>query len=94
MLILVPWKPVLLPGACWQRCCGLDTLAIRFWKERTPLRWRSTIRIAFRHTALLITELAIKATQTDDHRLDSLAPIRADVRPKMVRYFAHSRYEC
>ena len=71
MLILVPWKPVLLYGACWRRCCGLDTLAIRFWKERIPLRWLSTIPIEFRHTALPITEFAIKAVQTRDEDLVS-----------------------
>jgi hypothetical protein len=44
----------------------LDTLGIRFWKERIPLRWRSTIRIAFGHTALPITGLVTKAMQIRD----------------------------
>jgi hypothetical protein len=55
-----------LSGACWQQCYGLDTLGIRFWKERTPFRWRNVIRITFRRTALPIAELATKAILTRD----------------------------
>jgi hypothetical protein len=44
----------------------LDTLAIRFWKERTPLQWRSTIRFAFKRTGPLIMQLAAKAIEIRD----------------------------
>ena len=65
MLILIPWKPVvdvwcLLAAMLWVGYVGYSVL------ERTPLRWHSTIRITFRHTALPITELPTKVIQTHD----------------------------
>jgi len=44
----------------------LGTLAIRFWKERTPFPWRSTIHTTFRRTAVLTAKLSKEAIQTRD----------------------------
>jgi hypothetical protein len=58
MLILIPWKPVVVA-----RPAGGDSVGRIRWlfgsgRKRTPLRLRSIIRIGFRHTAQQVAELA------------------------------------
>ena len=69
MLILVPWKPVvvgwgLLAAMLWVGYVGYSLSG----KEKTRLRWHSIIPIALSHKAPLVAKLAKKALPDHDER--------------------------